>query len=245
MRSKLAQAFVPAANHEPRKGGKLPDMLILHYTGMKTAAGAIDWLARAESGVSCHYVVDETGHITHMVSEAERAWHAGVSCWKGERDINSASIGIEIHNPGHEFGYTDFPAAQMDAVVALCRDIVARHDIKPERVLAHSDVAPMRKQDPGEKFNWFRLHQEGIGHWVEASPIRDGRFFTQGDEGQPIQALQSLYAAFGYEIEITGVFDERTAAVTRAFQRHFRQARVDGVADASTVETLHRLLTSL
>lgn len=245
MRTRLPHDWRAAANHEPRKGGKLPDMLLLHYTGMKTAEAALDWLASTESQVSCHYVIDEQGRITQMVSEVERAWHAGVSFWKGERDINSASVGIEIHNPGHELGYVDFPPAQMDAVIALSRDIIARHAIAPERVLAHSDVAPARKMDPGERFNWFRLHQEGIGHWVEPSEIRDGRFFCEGDEGQPVQALQSLYAAYGYEIDITGVFDAATAHVTRAFQRHFRPAKVDGVADASTIETLHRLLTSL
>ena len=245
MRSKLAHQFVSAVNHEPRKGGKLPDMLILHYTGMESAKAAIDWLACAESGVSCHYVIDEQGQITQMVSEAERAWHAGVSFWQGDRDINSASIGIEICNPGHELGYPEFPEAQMASVVALARDIIARHDIKPERVLAHSDVAPSRKADPGEKFNWFRLHQEGIGHWVEPAALRDGNAFSLGAEGQPVSAIQGLFAAYGYECEITGVYDQRTQAVVRAFQRHFRPIKVDGVADASTLETLHRLITSL
>ena len=246
MRSKLAHDFVPAANHEPRKGGKLPDLLLLHYTGMKSATAAIDWLGRAESGVSCHYVVDEEGRITQMVSEAERAWHAGVSVWNGERDINSCSIGIEIQNPGHEFGYAEFAPAQMDAVVALCADIIARHDIKPQRVLAHSDVAPLRKMDPGEKFSWFRLWQEGIGLWVEPAPLdTPGMSFREGAEGPPVQALQSLLAAFGYGIDITGVYDPLTTAVITAFQRHWRPARVDGVADPSTAKTLHSLLLSL
>ena len=245
MRSKLAQQFVPAANHEPRKGGKLPDMLVLHYTGMQSTKDALEKLTSSESGVSCHYLVDEEGQIIQMVSEAERAWHAGISFWQGERDLNSASVGIEIANPGHEFGYVDFPEAQMQAVVELARDIIARHDMRPERVLAHSDIAPLRKQDPGEKFNWFRLHQEGIGHWVEPAPIREGKQFALGAEGQPVSALQGLYAAYGYECEITGVYDARTEAVVMAFQRHFRPAKVDGVADASTLETLHRLITSL
>ena len=147
MRTRLPHDWRAAANHEPRKGGKLPDMLLLHYTGMKTAEAAINWLASAESQVSCHYVIDEQGRITQMVSEVERAWHAGVSFWKGERDINSTSVGIEIHNPGHELGYVDFPPAQMDAVMALCKEIVARHNIRPDRIIGHNDIAPGRGDD--------------------------------------------------------------------------------------------------
>jgi N-acetylmuramoyl-L-alanine amidase len=218
-------------------------MLILHYTGMQSAEAAIDWLCRAESGVSCHYAIDERGRITQMVSEAERAWHAGVAFWQGERDINSASIGIEIQNPGHELGYVDFPDAQMQAVIELCQDVRARHDIRPDRVLAHSDVAPARKVDPGEKFDWAALAAHGIGKWVEPAALREGPTYAQGSMGPPVQALQSFYDALGFEITVNGVFDAATETVTRAFQRHWRQARVDGVADASTLETLHRLLT--
>ncbi len=147
----------PSPNHERRRADVTPSLLILHYTGVATCAKAIDWLARPESKVSCHYVVDDTGRITQMVPEAMRAWHAGLSYWAGQSDLNSASIGIEIHNPGHEAGYPDFPAEQMQAVIALCRDVVDRHRMRPERVLAHSDIAPVRKKDPGEKFDWAKL----------------------------------------------------------------------------------------
>src|SRR5262249_28225969 len=136
-----------------------------------SAAGAIDWLSRAESKVSAHYVVDEAGRITQLVAEEMRAWHAGLACWAGETDINSVSIGIEIHNPGHDQGHPDFPDAQVERWIALAADIIGRHGIAPAGVLAHSDVAPVRKKDPGEKFPWARLAHAGIGHWVEPEPV--------------------------------------------------------------------------
>jgi len=235
----------PSENHGPRRGGATPTMLILHYTGMTSAEAAIARLCDPASQVSCHYLVDEDGTIVRMVEEDRRAWHAGVASWAGERDINSCSVGIEIHNPGHEFGYRDFPDAQMAAVERLCLDIVARHAIPARRVLAHSDVAPGRKVDPGEKFDWARLARAGVGHWVAPEPIRGGGFLQRGDGGEGVEALQALLAAYGYGIEITGVFDDATHGVVDAFQRHFRQARVDGIADASTVTTLHRLIAGL
>jgi len=235
----------PSPNVGERKDGGRGDILLLHYTGMETGQGAEDWLCDPQSEVSCHYIVHEDGRVVQMVPEALRAWHAGRSHWKGETDINSRSVGIEIVNGGHEFGLPAFPDRQLDAVIALSRDILARNAIPPERVLAHSDVAPGRKRDPGELFPWDRLAAAGIGHWVEPVQIGGGRFFSTGDSGQPVEALQSMLAMYGYNAAITGVFDENTAAVIAAFQRHFRPARVDGVADASTIETLHRLLTAL
>lgn len=145
--SQLVDALHPSLNFGPRKDGAKPDLLLLHYTGVASAAAAIAWLADPCSEVSCHYVVDVDGRITQMVAEAERAWHAGAGSWAGESDINSRSIGIEIQNLGHEAGYPEFPADQIAAVIALCGDIAARHGIGPERVLAHSDVAPPRKID--------------------------------------------------------------------------------------------------
>ena len=165
-------------------------MLILHYTGMPSCEDAIRCLASPQSGVSCHYVVDEDGAITQMVPEAFRAWHAGVSYWQGIEDINSCSIGIEIHNPGHDGAYPDFPDAQMAAVEALCLDIVDRNGIPPRRVLAHSDVAPRRKIDPGEKFDWAKLAQAGIGHWVEPADITCGDSLELGDAGDGVMNLQ-------------------------------------------------------
>lgn len=242
IRSPLAAQFVLAPNIEPRRGRAHPDMLLLHYTGMESAAGALAWLCNPASRVSCHYLVDEAGIITQMAGEEMRAWHAGQSSWEGETDSNSRSIGIEIHNPGHTLGYPDFPGAQMRAVIALCKDIAGRHDIAPRRVLAHADVAPLRKADPGEKFDWARLHREGIGHWVPPVQQSGGPFLQLGDRNEAVEALQSMLARYGYGIAITGEYDRLTRAVVTAFQRHFRQSKVDGIADRSTIETLRRLL---
>ncbi|NTF87742.1 N-acetylmuramoyl-L-alanine amidase [Agrobacterium rhizogenes] len=235
----------PSPNHGEREGGRKPDMILLHYTGMGTAEGALDWLCRAESQVSSHYFVFEDGRVVQLVPEERRAWHAGKSLWRGEADINSLSIGIEIANAGHPGGLPDFPDAQVEAVIELCRDCGQRWAIAPERVLGHSDVAPVRKVDPGEKFPWARLAAAGVGHWVEPAPITGGRFFQKGDVGQPIEALQSMLSLYGYGTEITGEFSNKLEGDVQAFQRHFRPERVDGIADFSTIDTLHRLLSSL
>jgi N-acetylmuramoyl-L-alanine amidase len=231
-------------NFGERLDGKTPKLLILHYTGMSSAKKACDWLCDERSEVSSHYLIEENGRIVQMVDEAARAWHAGVSSWHGELDVNSASIGIEIQNPGHSGGYPEFPKIQMQAVAELCLDIIDRHSILPQNVLAHSDVAPGRKIDPGEKFDWAYLASRGVGQWVEPEPLTGGSFLQLGDEGDPVFALQSMLRLYGYGLEVTGVFDARTKTVVEAFQRHFRQARVDGIADQSTVVTLHRLLKS-
>ena len=241
----LACEMRPSPNRNARRHGGGPDMLILHYTGMGTGEQALRWLETPQSQVSTHYLVHEDGRIVQMVPEAERAWHAGAGSWRGRDDINSRSIGIEIVNPGHDGGLPDFPEAQVAAVVELCRDCIARNAILPEFVLAHSDIAPGRKVDPGERFPWKTLFEAGVGHWTAPAPVRGGRFFGPGDRGEPVEAFQSLLAAYGYGVEATGSFNEPTRLGTLAFQRHFRPERVDGVADASTVETLHRLLVSL
>src|SRR5262245_51939857 len=240
--SQLATLWVPSPNVEPRRDSRKPDMLILHYTGMESAEAALDWLTREESKVSCHYMIDEEGRITQIVSEEMRAWHAGQSLWAGETDLNSCSIGIEIHNPGHDFDYPDFPDVQMRSVEALCRDIVGRHGIRADRVLAHSDIAPGRKRDPGEKFDWRRLAQVGIGLWV--GPVAPGadRALGPGDEGERATALQRALYDYGYGVELTSTYGTGLEKVVEAFQRHFRQARVDGRADVSTIATLKRLL---
>lgn len=264
--SGLVQEIRPSPNHGERRGVRHADMLILHYTGMPAGRGmtaaerAIRWLTTPDSQVSCHYVVAEDGRVTQLVAEDRRAWHAGLSAWAGETDVNSRSIGIEIAHPGHPWdltrapdadpgepapvhpGYLDFPEAQVEAVIRLSADILARNRMPPERVLAHSDVAPARKQDPGEKFPWARLAAEGIGLWVEPEPIGGGRFMTRGEEGEPVAALQAMFGWFGYDLAVTGVYDQRTVEVVTAFQRHWRPALVDGVADQSTITTLHRLL---
>ncbi|WDZ75294.1 N-acetylmuramoyl-L-alanine amidase [Ensifer adhaerens] len=237
--------FMPSPNFGDRVDQRAPDMIVLHYTGMPTGASALEWLCREESQVSSHYFVHEDGRVDQLVPEARRAWHAGKSYWKGETDINSCSIGIEIANPGHPGGLPDFPEKQIAAVVELCRDCGDRWSIAPERVLAHSDIAPIRKVDPGEKFPWHILHREGVGHWVEPAPIGGGRFFQRGDQGQPVEAIQSMLSLYGYGIDVNGEFCEKTEGAIAAFQRHFRQQRVDGIADISTLDTLHRLLSGL
>ncbi len=236
----------PSPNHGERAPGAAIDMLILHYTGMQDAESALRRLCDPRAEVSAHYLVQEDGTILQCVPEARRAWHAGASFWKGETDINSRSIGVEIVNPGHEWGYRDFPKEQVQAVSELCADICRRHAIKPWMVLGHSDVAPARKEDPGEKFPWGRLAVHGVGHYVEPVPISSsGLFMQQGESGQPVEAVQSMLALYGYDVEISGEFDARTQAAVTAFQRHFRPAKVDGVVDQSTVETLHKLLSGL
>jgi N-acetylmuramoyl-L-alanine amidase len=242
--SKLATSWCPAPNYEPRRDGRDPDMLILHYTGMESAQAALDWLTCEESKVSAHYFVDESGRITQMVAEDKRAWHAGQSDWAGETDLNSCSIGIEIHNPGHEFGYADFPDVQMRGVEALCLDILSRQAIPKPRVLAHSDIAPGRKRDPGEKFDWAGLARAGIGLWVEPVPLAGDEGFGVGDESEAIAQLQRELQEFGYRVEVTSTYGKGLVQVVEAFQRHFRPARIDGIADASTRETLVRLLVA-
>lgn len=236
---------MPSPNRGERKDDRSPDMIILHYTGMPSAQGAIDWLLAPESEVSSHYVVHEDGRILQLVPEACRAWHAGRSFWKGETDINSASIGVEIVNAGHPGGLPEFPGAQIEAVIGLCRDIIGRRKIAPERILGHSDVAPVRKVDPGERFPWAQLASAGVGHWVEPAPVTGGRFFQRGDRGPPVEALQAMLALYGYDTPVSGEFCARTHGDVEAFQRHFRQERVDGIADFSTIDTLHRLLKAL
>lgn len=232
-------------NHGERAPGKPVDMLILHYTGMASQEKALDWLRNPESSVSSHYFVFEDGRIAQLVAEDRRAWHAGKACWAGETDINSRSIGIEIANPGHNFGYCPFPKAQIDAVIVLCRDILARHPIPPQHVLAHSDIAPLRKEDPGELFPWQELAGEGIGLWVPPEPVGDDAGLRPGDAGPPVVHLKATLRTYGYAPAPGAVYDEECAAVVRAFQRHFRPALVDGNADRSTLVTLERLIAAM
>lgn len=242
--SHVVTSVLPSPNHGERRNGACADMLVLHYTGMADAEEALARLRSAESEVSAHYLVFEDGRVVQLVPEPERAWHAGVSAWAGETDINSCSIGIEIANPGHDFGYPEFPEQQIAAVIVLCRDILARLIIPADRVLAHSDIAPARKQDPGEKFPWPRLYKAGIGLWIEPAALQAGSALTLGDTGPAVGELQAGLATYGYGLEQSGRYDALTHDVVAAFQRHFRPARVDGLADASTIATLQRLLAA-
>ncbi len=236
----------PAVNFGERAENLKVDILLLHYTGMESGDAALNWLCLEESGVSCHYFVHEDGRIVQLVPEGKRAWHAGKSCWQGEVDTNSRSIGIEIANPGHSGEYPEFPKVQIESVIELCSDILRRNSgIQPCNVLAHSDVAPGRKHDPGEKFPWALLHEKDIGHWAEPTEKLKGGFLQMGDDGEPVAALQAMLLLYGYCIEISGVFDQRTHDCVFAFQQHFRQRLVDGVADGKTISTLNELIRKL
>jgi N-acetylmuramoyl-L-alanine amidase len=243
--SSVVSDVIPSPNYGDRNKSRLPDMIVLHYTGMPDVEGALARLCKAGTEVSAHYVVLEDGRVLQCVPESKRAWHAGKASWAGEEDVNSCSIGIEIVNRGHDWGYPDFPLRQVAAVIALCRGIILRRDVPAHRVLGHSDVAPARKKDPGEKFPWHSLANSGVGHWVQAAPIVRGESLKLGSEGEQVLELQQALAGYGYGLVPNGKFDGATMEVVTAFQRHFRPERVDGVADSSTLSTLHALLSNL
>lgn len=240
--TQLAAEYIGSPNHDPRVGDDL-DMIILHYTGMESGLTAQQRLCDLEAKVSSHYLVFEDGRIVQLVKENRRARHAGVSSWCGWTDINSRSIGIEIVNGGHSFGLPDFPSSQIAAVIALCRDIQFRWPIPPANVLGHSDVAPSRKQDPGEKFPWPLLHAAGVGLLVAPAPIEEGFELKIGDIDDAVLQMQQLLLTYGYGIVADGIFDTRTHDVVVAFQRHFRPQRIDGIVDVSTVKTLRLVLS--
>ncbi len=216
----------PSPNWDERPPGMPTDMLILHYTGMKSAQAAIDRLRDPAARVSSHYVVEEDGVVWNLVAEDRRAWHAGVSAWRGHAVLNDRSVGVEIVNPGHEWGYRTFPALQMAAVCDLCLGILARHPIPPRNVVGHSDVAPDRKEDPGELFDWEGLARNGVGLWpAEGAPVT---------EDQVSEALRRI----GYPIP-------DLATTLRAFQRHWRPLCVNGRADFGTRARLGGVLAAL
>ena len=212
----------PSPNHNDRNAPV--DMLVLHYTGMKSAEDALARLCDPNAKVSAHYTIDEDGTVYAMVPEDRRAWHAGVSYWAGGTDINARSIGIELVNPGHEFGYRAFAEDQIAALTTLCHSILMRHPIASARVLGHSDVAPARKDDPGELFPWARLAKAGIGLWPQ--PL-------ESDLGP--EAL----SRFGYDPDAPP-----DKAIT-AFQRHFRPRKLDGLWDPECAGLLANLLVQL
>ena len=229
----------PSPNFDARTAP--PEILVLHYTGMKTGPEALDRLRDPEAKVSSHYMVEEDGRIFRLVPEERRAWHAGVSYWKGARNINGVSIGVEIVNPGHEFGYRPFPDAQIAALIALIGEIRGRWRIGDDRIVGHSDVAPERKDDPGELFPWKRIAEAGHGLWADAPPA-PGEPLAEGAEGVGVFALQAGFTRLGYDLPPSGKFDAATKAVVVAFQQHWRQDKVDGVADGKTRAQLMALL---
>jgi N-acetylmuramoyl-L-alanine amidase len=218
----LPMLDLPSPNREPRPAGAVIDILVLHYTGMRTAEEALARMCDPAARVSAHYCIDETGTITRLVPEVECAWHAGVSYWRGHRNVNARSIGIELANPGHEFGYIPFPEIQLTALILLASAIVRRHGIARRDVVGHSDIAPARKRDPGELFDWKRLAAAGIGLWPQPAAEAD-------PEDVPM-----MMETYGYRIHEEGAI--------AAFQRHFRPERIDGVADDETARLLAGLL---
>jgi N-acetylmuramoyl-L-alanine amidase len=233
MRPVMIDAPSPSFNERPE--GVRPDLVILHYTGMVDGPSAIDRLRDADAKVSAHYVVEEDGRIFRMVDESRRAWHAGISSWGGAGDLNSRSIGIEIVNGGHDFGLPDYPGTQIAVVIDLLKDVLARHAIHPVRVVGHSDVAPVRKDDPGEKFPWAQLVAEGVAIAPSVSETRRDVVHAPGAQGFGVAEAQTSLALIGYGIESSGVLDDATQSVVRAFQRRFRPDRIDGAFDLQTL----------
>jgi N-acetylmuramoyl-L-alanine amidase len=227
---------LPSPNQDDRPAGSPIDILILHYTGMRTAKEAIERLRDPEAAVSSHYVVEEDGEVWRLVPEEKRAWHAGASYWRGAVDLNGRSIGIEIVNPGHEFGYREFPVIQLAAVCDLCLSILSRHEIPARNIVGHSDVAPERKQDPGEKFDWDQLAANGVGLWPEGVPD-----LGTGDPVRDAASLRDVRRALadiGYRVAPEGALDPALSTVLRAFQRHWRPEAVTGQADSGTLARL-------
>ncbi len=224
---------LPSPNCDARPSSGSIDMLVIHYTGMRSAEAAISRLIDSTAQVSAHYVIDEDGAVTRLVDEDKRAWHAGVAMWRGSTDINARSIGIELVNPGHEFGYRPFADAQMESLEDLARAIVARYAIPARNVVGHSDVAPTRKMDPGELFGWRRLAAAGVGLW----PTEDGPSADGFDPSTDFDVAPML-AEVGYDLT-------NLAAATIAFQRHFAPHRLDGVADPATKRALAALIAAL
>lgn len=216
-------------------------MVVIHYTGMQDGAAALARLRDPEAKVSAHYLIERDGRTFRLVPEERRAWHAGVSFWKGARDINARSLGVELVNPGEAHGYLPFPDRQIEALLVLLEQMRARWTIDDADILGHSDVAPGRKLDPGPLFPWRRLAQAGHGLWVEPAPA-PGEPLSEGDRGADVFAFQAGLARLGYDCEPCGTFDAASRTIVEAFQRHWRPQRVDGVVDGETRARLMALL---
>ncbi len=206
-------------------------MIILHYTGMVNGPAALARLCDPRAAVSAHYVIEEDGTIHRLVLENRRAWHAGHASWRGMDNINDRSIGIELVNPGHTYGYRPFPEPQMVSLEMLLKDILTRHVIAPQNILAHSDVAPTRKSDPGELFDWRRLAMAGIGLWPSDETVDAAT--------HPVDhsAFLAKLTAYGYSIQ-----ENNSTATITAFERHFRPWKLSGVADAENQQRIGWLL---
>ena len=241
----------PSPNFNDRKAPV--DMLVLHYTGMESGSAALSRMREEASQVSAHYMIWEDGRISQLVAEDRRAWHAGVGSWQGDTDLNSCSVGIEIVNGGHNVPCPDgslppYPSLQLDTVIALSQAIIARHNIPQSRIVGHSDIAPDRKEDPGEHFPWERLAKAGIGLWPEpmvgsdGPPLLIGRGLSKGDEGAAVQRLCEMLARIGYGLETSTAYDAQMEATVTAFQRHWLPTRLTGQADLETLRSIMAVL---
>ena len=259
----------PSPNFNDRKHPV--DMLVFHYTGMETGQQALDRMCDPAAEVSAHYMIWEDGRVVQLVGEDKRAWHAGVSSWKGDADLNSRSIGIEIVNGGHDWPLAGdvlppYPTEQIDALIELSKGILERWDIPFNRIVGHSDIAPARKDDPGEHFPWDRLAQAGIGKWplsisdnsdependdktgsvLKEGPHLIGRGLGPGDDKKAVERMQTMLAEIGYELDPSGIYDSATESVVRAFQRRWLQDQVTGWTDIRTLRMIglvHPLFT--
>lgn len=235
----------PSPNCDARPTGASIDSIVLHYTDMESAEAALVRLADPEAKVSAHYVVAMDGRVFQMVDDAMRAWHAGESHWRGVNGMNATSIGIEIDNGGHAHGSPEFPRAQMDAVLELTRALKEQYSIVDRNIIGHSDIAFLRKSDPGEKFDWAWLARNGVGVFPFEAKVMHGADIKRGDSGTKVMKLQQALANYGYGLKIDGTFAEKTEACVIAFQRHFRPEGVTGVWDgecAGRLSILHAMV---
>lgn len=229
--------ILSSPNYNERPADSTIDTLVIHYTGMRNSEDAIKHLCNSKAKVSSHYVIDEDGGIFQLVEEKYRAWHAGASYWRGRDNVNNFSIGIELVNPGHEFGYRHFPEKQMRSLIELCKLILKRNIyIEPRNIVGHSDIAPLRKEDPGELFNWKMLAENGIGLWPDVN------IFLEKKE---VLVIQENLFSYGYKINLDGNYTEETKKVIMAFQRHFIQNKLDGIWSDEEQAKLDWLLCSL
>lgn len=227
------------------RGDSQVDMLVMHYTDMAGHEAALTRLCDADAKVSAHYLIAQNGEVFQMVDEAARAWHAGVSEWRGHHDINARSIGIELCYPGHQAGLPEFPKPQMQALLTLSQAILSRHSIPARNVQGHSDIAFLRKADPGENFDWAFLAAHGVGLFPTGVASLSGHEHRRGDKGEEIMRLQQSLANWGYGLKIDGLFGEKTEACVVAFQRHYTQKHMTGMWNgrcAGILAALHAMV---
>lgn len=233
----------PNFNDRPN-GAESIDSIVMHYTGMKTANDALKKLCDPAFEVSAHYMIYENGEVVNLVPDEKRAWHAGISCWRGKAGINDGSIGIEIVNKGHEFGYEPFPKVQINSVISLTKDLLSKYNIQPRNIIGHSDISPSRKEDPGELFPWEELSLNNIGLWPKVKVLwkKNKILVNAGSEGVSVADVQSRLQKFGYHIRVDGNYGSKMEDVVIAFKRHFVPENLTPDWDKLSDARLNRLL---